>query len=152
MNILRYKEYEGTAEIDMDRCVCRGKILFVNDLIIYEARTPEELQHAFEEAVDDYLETCKEIGKEPQKPLKGVFNVRVSPDLHKKCILRAKTEGVYLNDIAVRALTAYVTSAGVTNHYHYTLVTAENQGMGTGLATGVQAPVFSAIRTANATN
>ena len=33
MDILKYKDYEGTAELDMSRGVCRGKILFINDLV-----------------------------------------------------------------------------------------------------------------------
>lgn len=152
MDILKYKEYEGTAEIDMDRFICRGKILFINDMVIYEANSPAELQHAFEAAVDDYLETCVELEREPQKPLKGVFNVRVSPELHKKCVLRAKTDGVYLNEVAVRALTAYVsTHSEVNNTFHVNLLTPEDQMMETGFATSSQELTFS-TRTANASN
>jgi predicted HicB family RNase H-like nuclease len=76
MNILKYNDYEGTAEIDMSRQVCRGKILFIDDLVTYEAASPAELQHAFEAAVDDYLETCAALGRAPRKPLRGSFNVR----------------------------------------------------------------------------
>ena len=42
---------------------------------------------AFEEAVDDYLELCKEEGKEPEKPFKASFNVRTGTDLHRKAAL-----------------------------------------------------------------
>lgn len=70
MEILKYKDYEGTAEIDMIRLVCRGKVLFIDDLVTYEASTPAELQTEFEAAVDDYLETCIDLGRDPQKPLK----------------------------------------------------------------------------------
>ena len=152
MDILKYKEYEGTAELDMDRFVCRGKILFINDLVIYEANTPAELQHAFEAAVDDYLETCAELEREPQKPLKGVFNVRISPELHKKCTLRAKIDGVYLNDVVARALTAYVsTHSEVKNTFHVNIFTPEDQTMETGYATSSQKATFY-TRTANASN
>lgn len=108
MDILKYKDYEGTAELDMARCVCRGKILFINDLVTYEAKTPLALQKEFEAAVDDYMETCLTLGREPQKPLKGLFNVRVSPTLHKAATLRAVTENISLNDVVVRALDAFV--------------------------------------------
>ena len=56
MDILKYKDYEGTAELDMSRGVCRGKILFINDLVTYEAASPADLQREFEAAVDDYLD------------------------------------------------------------------------------------------------
>jgi predicted HicB family RNase H-like nuclease len=108
MDILKYKDYEGTAELDMSRGVCRGKILFINDLVTYEAATPAQLQSEFEAAVDDYLETCASLGRDPQKPLKGLFNVRVPPALHKAAALRAAQENVSLNDVVVRAVDAFL--------------------------------------------
>jgi predicted HicB family RNase H-like nuclease len=110
MDILRYKGYEGTSELDMDRCICRGKILFIDDLVTYEADSPKDLQMEFEAAVDDYIETCNELGREPKKPLRGQFNVRVSPELHKKAVLRAMQDGTYLNDVTAKALEYYVNS------------------------------------------
>lgn len=117
MNILKYKHYEGTAEIDMERFVCRGKILFIDDLITYEASTPEKLKKEFEAAVDDYLDTCEMLGREPQKPLKGSFNVRVSPALHKSAVMRALMDDISLNEVVVRALDGYINSASVVNHH-----------------------------------
>lgn len=116
MDILKYKDYEGTAELDMVRGVCRGKILFINDLVTYEASQPSELQKEFEAAVDDYIETCADLGREPQKSLKGQFNVRIPQELHKASTLRALTEGVSLNDVVVRALDAYINIRGEINH------------------------------------
>lgn len=60
MNILKYKNYEGTAELDRERSVCRGKVLFVDDLVTYGAQSLVQLQAEFEAAVEDYLITCAE--------------------------------------------------------------------------------------------
>ena len=38
-----YKGYEGTADMDMERQVCRGRILFIDDLVTYEAASPAAL-------------------------------------------------------------------------------------------------------------
>jgi len=116
MNILKYKDYEGTTEIDMDRFVCRGKILFINDLITYEADSPKLLQYEFEAAVDDYIETCADLGRDPQKPLKGQFNVRIPPTLHKLASLRAVQDKVPLNDIVVKSMNAYLSVNFYINH------------------------------------
>jgi predicted HicB family RNase H-like nuclease len=116
MDILKYKDYEGTAELDMARRICRGKILFIDDLVTYEAASPAELQTEFEAAVDDYIETCTTLGREPQKPLRGQFNVRIPPALHKAAALRALADNVSLNDVAVRALDAFVNIQSVVNH------------------------------------
>lgn len=116
MDILKYKDYEGTAELDMTRQVCRGKILFIDDLVTYEASSPAELQREFEAAVDDYLDTCLSLSREPQKPLKGQFNVRIPVALHKAAVLRAIADNVALNDVMVRALDAFVNVHADINH------------------------------------
>lgn len=116
MDILKYKEYEGTAELDMTRGVCRGKLLFIDDLVTYEAASPAELQREFEAAVDDYIETCATLGKEPQKPLKGQFNVRIPPALHKAATLRALADNISLNDVVVRAMDAFVNVQADLSH------------------------------------
>lgn len=116
MDILKYKDYEGTAELDMARFVCRGKILFIDDLVTYEASSPAELQKEFEAAVDDYVDTCALLGREPKKALKGQFNVRIPPTLHKAAALRAVADSVSLNDVVVRALDAFVHVKADVNH------------------------------------
>jgi predicted HicB family RNase H-like nuclease len=116
MEILKYKEYEGTAEIDMGRGVCRGKILFINDVVTYEASSPATLQKEFEAAVDDYIETCKVLGRESQRPLRGLFNVRVPPAIHKAATLRALKDEASLNDVVVKALAQYLGDKTEVNH------------------------------------
>ncbi|MDQ2990208.1 MAG: type II toxin-antitoxin system HicB family antitoxin [Pseudomonadota bacterium] len=108
VDILKYKGYEGTAELDVARGVCRGKILFIDDLVTYESSVIGQLQHEFEAAVDDYVETCRELGRSPQVPLKGQFNVRVPPLLHKELVLRATADVSSLNDVVVKACEAYM--------------------------------------------
>lgn len=108
MDILKYKGYEGSTEIDMERGVCRGKILFINDLVTYEAETPIKLKEEFEAAVDDYIETCNQLNRTPQKSLKGQFNVRILPELHRKAAMFAMGERLSLNEVVSRALTKYL--------------------------------------------
>ncbi|MEN9329085.1 MAG: hypothetical protein RLZZ484_273 [Pseudomonadota bacterium] len=126
MDILKYKDYEGTAELDMTRRVCRGKLLFIDDVVTYEADHPDKLQAEFEAAVDDYLQTCETVGKEPQRPFRGMFNVRISPALHRAASLRAIEDDVSLNDVVVQALKAYVNTLSVVRHtVQVTLVAKE---------------------------
>src|SRR5438046_265519 len=116
MDILKYKDYEGTAELDMARGVCRGKILFIDDLVTYEAARPGDLQREFERAVDDYIETCAKLNRAPKRPLKGQFNVRVPPELHKAAVVRALRENVGLNDVVVRALHSFLNARIDVHH------------------------------------
>lgn len=116
MDVLKYVGYEGTAEVDMDRLVCRGKILFIDDLVTYIAESPDGLRAAFEAAVDDYIETCKIVGKEPQKPFRGQFQVRIAPDLHRAAALRAVQEQRSLNDLVCHAVSHYLDVPCEVNH------------------------------------
>jgi predicted HicB family RNase H-like nuclease len=52
----------------------------VRDLVSYEAEQLGQLRIAFENAVDNYLETCEREGLMPDKPFDGSFNVRLSPN------------------------------------------------------------------------
>lgn len=121
MEILQYKDYEGSAELDMQRQVCRGKILHIGDLVTYESANIQGLQKQFEEAVDDYIETCNAIGKTPQKSYKGQFNVRVSAELHRLAARKALVNDTTLNEVVVQALQHYLNggdaSASVLAHH-----------------------------------
>lgn len=114
MEILRYKGYEGTAEVDVAAGMCHGRILFIADAVTYRAEGPKALQAEFEAAVDDYLETCAELGRAPQKPLNGQFNVRVSPTLHRQARLRAVSDDTSLNEVVTLALQAYLHAPAIS--------------------------------------
>jgi predicted HicB family RNase H-like nuclease len=69
----------------------------INDLVNFEADNVTDLETGFKEAVNDYLETCKELGKTPEKTYKGVFNVRVPSSIHKSIAMLAAEKGLKLN-------------------------------------------------------
>jgi len=101
---MTYKGYIGTVHYSEEDEVFHGKIEAINDLIMFEGTSVKELKKAFHEAVDDYLETCREMGREPQKPFKGSFNVRIPSDLHRKAAEKATRMGVSLNQLVQKAL------------------------------------------------
>lgn len=102
--LLSYKEYLGSVDCDLESGVLYGKIQFINDIVTYEASSLPELKAEFEVAVDDYLETCAAIGKEPQKAYSGTFNVRVGEELHRKAVICSKKKGVNLNELCREAI------------------------------------------------
>ena len=83
MGRLKYKGYSGTVEYDESVGYLVGKIVGLKKaLILYEGNSIEELQKDFEEAVDDYLESCKANGVEPEQPYSGKLVLRMSSKLH----------------------------------------------------------------------
>ncbi|MBI5409344.1 MAG: type II toxin-antitoxin system HicB family antitoxin [Nitrospirae bacterium] len=101
---MTYKGYIGSVHYSEEDEVFHGKLEAINDLIMFEGTSVKELKKAFHEAVDDYLETCKEMGREPQKPFKGSFNVRIPSDLHRKAVEKATRQGISLNQLVQKAL------------------------------------------------
>lgn len=97
MNTMSYKDYAARIEYsDEDDCFV-GHIAGINDIIGFHADSVAALHIAFEEAVDDYIETCKKIGKLPQKPYSGKVMLRISPELHARTAMLAEAHGKSLN-------------------------------------------------------
>lgn len=107
-DLLQYKGYYGSIEASTEDNCLFGKLLFIRALVSYEGQTVAELQAAFREAVDDYLETCKAQEKEPEIPCKGSFNVRVGHELHLAASLAASRQHITLNDLTRQALSDYL--------------------------------------------
>ena len=72
-NILEYKGYHSKIEYDAESKVLRGKIEGVSDFIDFETDDIADVENQFHQAVDDYIEFCKEVGKKPEKEYKGMF-------------------------------------------------------------------------------
>lgn len=107
-NTIEYNGYIGSIEYSPeDRCFF-GKLEMIDDLVTFEAITAEELERNFHNAVDEYIHTCKELGREPQKTYKGVFNVRIDQQLHKKIYQEALKAGLSLNAFVQQALSKEV--------------------------------------------
>lgn len=104
MNTLNYKGYIGSVAFSEKDNVFFGKIEGINGLVNFEGESVKELIQAFHEAVDDYLEYCKEEGIEPQKSYSGTLNIRISPDVHSKIAMLAKEAGVTINRYIKKAL------------------------------------------------
>jgi predicted HicB family RNase H-like nuclease len=50
-----------------DECLV-AKVLDIDDSVTFEAQTVRGLKSRFKTAVNDYIATCKAVGKEPQYP------------------------------------------------------------------------------------
>ena len=103
-NLMTYKGYSGTVEFSDADNVLFGTIAGITDMISYEADNVAELRAAFQEAVDDYLQHCTMVGKEPCRPYSGKFTLRIEPALHARLAVQAKAHGKSLNQYAVDVL------------------------------------------------
>jgi non-homologous end joining protein Ku/predicted HicB family RNase H-like nuclease len=95
MSTVHHGDYQGEVLFEDGKLVLR--ILHINDLITTEVESAAEVQSRFAELVEDYLASCVELRRAPDKPFKGLFNVRIPPALHKEVAFAAANEKVTLN-------------------------------------------------------
>ncbi|WP_428099199.1 type II toxin-antitoxin system HicB family antitoxin [Candidatus Rariloculus sp.] len=94
---MRYKGYEALVSFDEDDRILHGRVLNTRDVISFEADTSDNIEQAFRDAIDDYLEQCTESGREPDKSFSGKLILRIDPRLHRDVYLEAARNGTSLN-------------------------------------------------------
>lgn len=102
--MMNYKGYIGSVEYDDENRVFTGTVINTRTVITFHGSSVDELEKEFHTSVDDYLQWCREDGIEPEKPYSGKFNVRFSPELHRRAALGAKRLGISLNSFMERAV------------------------------------------------
>jgi predicted HicB family RNase H-like nuclease len=107
-NRLNYKGYAATIEFDAEDRLFFGRLVGITDIVTFHGETVDELIHAFETAVDGYLEMSTQLARQPQKPYSGRITLRIPPNTQAKAAVRAAQEGKSLAQWAqeqvVRAL------------------------------------------------
>lgn len=107
-SVLKHGGYTARVEFSAEDRVFFGQLDDITDLISFEGHTVEELEKAFVEAVADYLTLCAATGKQPEKPFKGSFNVRMQPELHRQAALASRERNMSLNQLVVEAVRRFV--------------------------------------------
>ena len=95
--MLTHKGYTGHVEYDDTAGVFHGEVLDLRDVVTFQGKSAEEIEEAFRESVDDYLDFCEQKGEEPDKPFSGRLMLRLPPKLHRKVYVSALREGKSLN-------------------------------------------------------
>ena len=83
---LTYKEFIGAVHFSTENSVFCGKIEGTNNLVSFEGESVSQLKLTFEEAIDDYINLCKEIHKEPLKSFKGSSMSELNPNYTQKLL------------------------------------------------------------------
>jgi predicted HicB family RNase H-like nuclease len=103
-NTLSHQGYAARIEFSSEDECFIGHIAGIKDSIGFHGETVTELKSAFEEAVDDYLEACRKVGKSPQKPYSGKLMLRLPPEIHAAVATAAELSGQSINQWASDAL------------------------------------------------
>ncbi len=107
-NTIEYKGYVGQFNYEPGDEAFHGIVLGLRDVIHFQGTCVAELKQALAASVDDYLAWCAEEGVAPEKPYTGKFVVRIAPDLHRMISVRARVNGVSLNQWVAEALSQQI--------------------------------------------
>jgi len=108
-NTMNYKGYAASIEYSAEDQCFVGHMAGIRDIVGFHGESVSELRHTFEEAVNDYLETCEKIGKVPQQPYSGNLVLQIPPQVHAAIANAAEISGKSLNQWATEALLAKAT-------------------------------------------
>jgi predicted HicB family RNase H-like nuclease len=111
MNTMEHKGFAARVEYSEEDGCFIGHIAGIRDVIGFHGDSVSELRASFEEAVEDYLATCKKLGKEPNKSYSGQFRLRLAPELHARAAMLAETRGKSLNTWVSEVIERSVTAA-----------------------------------------
>jgi predicted HicB family RNase H-like nuclease len=95
---MKYRGYTGSVEYEPDDNLFHGRVDGLTDIISYQSETVEEIEAAFRESIDVYLQFCAEDGVEAQRPCTGEFALRIPPELHLEAAIAARGTRENLND------------------------------------------------------
>ena len=94
---MKYKGYQGHVNYDEDAKLFHGEVVGLRDVITFQGTSVDELEQAFKDSVDEYLDFCKELKRTPEKPFSGKLMLRLPPEIHERAAFQAKRTGVSLN-------------------------------------------------------
>jgi len=106
-NTLEYKGYHGNVEYSASDHCFYGKVLGIRALVTYEGSDIDSIEQEFQTSVNEYLDLCAQEGATPEKEYSGLFQVRVSPEVHRELVIKAEASGKKLNTVVAEALEHY---------------------------------------------
>lgn len=108
-NIMEYKGYWAKIEYsDEDECFFGVIEGLNNDVISFEGKNVEELKKDFKNAIEHYLEVCKETNIQPEKQCKGSLNIRLGIELHNKAKIKSVEKNISINELIKEAVILYL--------------------------------------------
>ncbi|MBT7188738.1 MAG: type II toxin-antitoxin system HicB family antitoxin [Anaerolineae bacterium] len=104
MNMMKYKSYVARIEYDEDDRIFVGRLAGIDDIVSFHGTTVDELETAFHESVDHYLEVSARTGRPAQKPYSGNLILRISSDIHAAVATASQVQGKSINQWAAEVL------------------------------------------------
>ncbi len=97
-NTLTYKGFTAKIEFSAEDNLFVGRLIGIDDIVMFDAETVEGLNSAFQEAVDFHIEVCEKTGKKVKKSYSGKLLFRLPDKLHAEIAEAAARRGKSINE------------------------------------------------------
>ena len=104
MNMMKYKGYVARIEYDEDDRIFVGRLAGIDDIVSFHGTIVDELETAFHESVDHYLEVSDRTGRPAQKPYSGNLMLRINSDIHAAVATASQVQGKSINQWVAEVL------------------------------------------------
>lgn len=95
--MMKYKGYIGQFSYDDEARLFHGEVMGLRAVVTFQGKSVDEIEKAFHDSVDDYLEWCKERNVQPEKSFSGNLHIRISSTEHERLSKEAAKRGMSLN-------------------------------------------------------
>lgn len=95
---LKYKGFTSSVQFSADDGVFVGRVLGIDDIVVFHGQSVAELKKEFKGSIDFYLEVCAKQSKRVKKPYSGKVLFRLPSDLHAKIAETAARKGKSINE------------------------------------------------------
>jgi len=104
--MMKYKGYTGEVVYDNEARLFHGDVIGTKAVITFQGKTVDELEQAFKDSVDTYIEWCDKRKTEPEKSFSGNLHIRISSKEHERLAQEALERNMSLNSFIVEKLTS----------------------------------------------
>ena len=101
---MKYLGYAARVDFDQDDRIFVGRVAGIDDIVVFHGNSVDDLESAFHESIDHYLEVSERSGKPAQKPYSGNLMLRVNPEIHAAVAMTSKIAGKSINQWAAEVL------------------------------------------------
>ncbi len=95
---MNYKGFTARVEFSADDNVFVGRLIGIDDIVMFEGENVDELKNAFQEAVDFHIEVCEKTGQKLKKNYSGKMLFRLPNHLHADIAEAAARRGKSINE------------------------------------------------------
>ncbi len=95
---LKYKGFTAKIDFSADDGVFVGRVLGIDDIVIFHGTTVAELKKEFKESIEFHLEVCAKESKRTKKSFSGKVLLRLPSELHARISEVAASKGKSINE------------------------------------------------------